>query len=83
MKKSDLIDNVAAVTGQTKVQAKVSVEAVLSEIKNGVLSNGSAQFVGFGSFKVVARKERIGRNPQTGEAITITAKNVVKFKPSF
>lgn len=83
MKKSDLIDNVAAATGQTKAQAKVSVEAVLSEIKNGVLSNGSAQFIGFGSFKLVARPERIGRNPQTGNPITIPAKNVVKFKPSF
>jgi len=37
--------------------------------------------VGFGTFAVGERAERSGRNPQTGEAITIAAKNVVKFKP--
>ena len=83
MKKSDLIDNVAAATGQTKAQAKVSVEAVFSEIQKGVLETGSGTFTGFGNFKLVARPERQGRNPQTGNPITIPAKNVVKFKPSF
>ena len=49
-------------------------EVIKKNIKKGVT------LVGFGSFKIVKRKARIGRNPQTGEKIKIKAKNVVKFK---
>ena len=49
--------------------------------RRGLLYPKTIPLVGFGTFKVVRRKARIGRNPQTGEKIKIAAKNVVKFKP--
>ncbi len=79
MNKIDLINEVAKNAALTKKDAKIAIEAVLGIIKKN--AKQGVQLVGFGSFKVVKRKGRKGRNPRTGEAITIRAKNVVKFTP--
>lgn len=79
MNKNDLIDAVEKKTNLSKKDCKNAVEVTLGTIKKNV-KNG-VQIVGFGSFKVVRRKGRKGRNPRTGEPITIKAKNVVKFTP--
>lgn len=79
MNKSQLIAEVTKKAGLSKKDAgnavNVTIETIKKNVKKGVT------LVGFGTFKVVRRKARIGRNPQTGEKIKIKAKNVVKFKP--
>jgi len=80
MNKADLIESVASDCGFTKKDAAAAVEATLGHIKKGV-KKGNVQLIGFGSFAVTRRKARMGRNPQTGEAIKIAASKSVRFKP--
>ena len=79
MNKTQLIDEVVKKSGLSKKDAKGAVEATIDVIKKNVKKG--VTLVGFGTFKMVKRKARTGRNPQTGEKIKIKAKSVVKFKP--
>lgn len=81
--KKDLVQAVAKDSKFSQTDVQTIVEATLENIKKGTLEVGSCQIMGFGVFKVVERKERKGRNPQTGAEMIIPAKKVVKFKPSF
>ena len=78
MNKGDLINEVAKVVS-TKKEAQAAVDCVFSTITKALKKKDTVTMVGFGTFKVVKRKARTGRNPQTGEAIKIKAKNVLKF----
>ncbi|OQY00666.1 MAG: DNA-binding protein [Desulfobacteraceae bacterium 4572_130] len=78
MNKSDLINEVAKVLG-TKKNAKLAVDCVFQSITKTLKKNEECRFVGFGTFKIVRRKQRIGINPQTGKKIQIKAKNAPKF----
>jgi len=78
MNKGDLVSEVAKVV-KTKKDAQAVVERVLSSITKALASGDSVSLVGFGTFKVAARKARKGRNPQTGQEITIAASKVPKF----
>ena len=78
MNKGELIEAVAKKTGLTKKDATNAVNAVLDVIKANVKKG--VLLVGFGSYGITRRKARTGRNPQTGAAIKIKARNVVKFK---
>ena len=80
MNKQDLINAVAAGTDLPKAKAKEVVESVFDNIKAALGKADTAQFIGFGTFRVEHREARQGRNPQTGEPMQISAKNVVKFK---
>lgn len=80
MTKVDLINKVAEI-GLTKNQAGEAVDAVVGAIKDTLISGGKVQLIGFGSFEVRERAARQGRNPQTGDVISIAAKNVPVFKP--
>ena len=80
MNKSELIDAMAADAGISKGAAKLTLESFLSNVTNTLKDGGRVSLVGFGSWSVSARAARDGRNPQTGKAIKIAAKNVVKFK---
>ena len=62
----------------TKAAAERAVEAFVGAVKVGV-KKGGVQLLGFGSFKIVNRKARIGRNPKTGQKIKIKASKSVKF----
>ena len=82
MTKAELIEKVAKDVGIPKTTAKAALESVLDGIKAGVKKrNSKITLVGFGTFKNVYRKTRMGRNPQTGEKIKIKGKSVVTFKP--
>jgi DNA-binding protein HU-beta len=81
MNKSDLVNAIASNADLTKAQAKTVLESITGTIKDELSKKGEVQLVGFGKFSTVDRKERKGRNPQTGEALMIPAKTVVKFKP--
>jgi len=81
MTKQQLIDKVAAKTELGKAEATVAVDSVLDYIADSLRSNARVDLRGFGSFVVKERKERQGRNPRTGETITIAAKRDASFKP--
>ena len=80
MNKVELVASIAEQAEITKVDAekalKAFIDAVSEELKNG----GKVQLVGFGTFEVAERAERQGRNPKTGETITIGASKLPKFK---
>ena len=78
MNKGDLIDEVAKVVS-TKKKAQEAVDCVFSSITKAMKTGDTVTLVGFGTFKVVERKARKGRNPQTGEEIDIKASNAPKF----
>ncbi len=80
MNKEGLVKEVAKVTS-TKKDAQAAVDCILSSITKALKRKDSVTLVGFGTFKVSKRMARKGRNPQTGEAIKIKAKNVPKFAP--
>ena len=80
MNKADLITVVAEKSGFTKKDTEKIVNTVLDTIVETVASETKVQLVGFGHFEVSYRKERIGRDPRTTEAITIPATKVPVFK---
>ena len=80
MNKGDLINEVAKVVS-TKKEAQEAVDCVFSSITRALKKGDTVTLVGFGSFKVVERKARKGRNPQTGEEIDIKASKAPKFTP--
>jgi nucleoid DNA-binding protein len=82
MTKQQLIDKVAAKTELGKPQVEAAVDSVLEVVAEALRSNERVDLRGFGSFVVRDRKERQGRNPRTGETITIAAKREPGFRPS-
>jgi DNA-binding protein HU-beta len=79
--KADLINSIAdSVEGLTRRQATAAFEAVFGAITSALKAGDTAKIPGFGSFAVSARASRKGRNPATGESITIKASKSVRFK---
>jgi len=81
MTKQQLIEKVVAKTALGKADVEVAVDSVLEVIAETLRSNERVDLRGFGSFVVKDRKERQGRNPRTGETITIAAKRDAGFRP--
>src|SRR5947208_16740676 len=83
MTKADIIEAVyEKVGGFSKKEAAEIVESVFNTIKETLEKGEKIKISGFGNFVVREKKARIGRNPQTGEEITISARRVLTFKPS-
>lgn len=80
MNKGDLINKLAESTDLSKAQATEAVSVVLNSVSDALKDGDKVAIVGFGTFSTAHRDERQGRNPRTGEAITIAAKTTVKFK---
>ncbi len=80
MNKNDLISKVAESANMTKGDAAEAVEATLNSITSELANGGEVRLVGFGTFSVSHRAETQGRNPRTGETMTIAASNNPKFK---
>lgn len=80
MNKGDLVNEVAKVM-KTKKNAQAAVDCIFSTITKALKKKDTVSLVGFGTFKVDKRKARKGRNPQTGQVITIKATKVPKFVP--
>lgn len=83
MNKTDLIDHIADDAGIMKTQASAAIESLMENIGKALKSGKKVTLVGFGTFIVVKRSARKGRNPATGQAIKIKAKKVVKFKAGY
>ena len=82
MTKAELVEEVYEAVGFSKKDSAQLVDLVFETIKE-TLENGEKRKVsGFGNFVVREKKARIGRNPQTGEEIEISARKVLTFKPS-
>lgn len=81
MNKADLVAAVAAKADITKVDAKKAVDAIIAISTEALKAGDKVTLVGFGTFAVVERGARVGRNPRTGSAIKIGPKKVVKFRP--
>ena len=81
MNKADLVDEVAARTGQTKVAVAAAVEAMMETIIESVAGAESVTLSGFGTFEPKQRRARTGRNPRTGVEVPIPPKTVPAFRP--
>jgi DNA-binding protein HU-beta len=81
MNKAELITAIAEHANLTKADANRALDGLIKTIETTLVSGDSVALVGFGSFEVKARAERKGRNPQTGEEITIAAAKIPSFKP--
>ena len=79
MTKSDFVDKVAQSSGLSKKDAGAAVDAVISSIEDALRSGQEVSFTGFGKFHVADRGAREGRNPRTGETMTIAASRVPRF----
>jgi DNA-binding protein HU-beta len=82
MTKGDLIDAVAKAAKINKRAAGEAVDATFDNLSRALKKSKRFQVPGFGTFSVRSRKARKGRNPQTGDAITIKASRTVGFKPA-
>ena len=80
MNRAELTELVAKELGESKAGADRAISAVLGGIERGLKKQKKVSLVGFGSFEVKRRKARMGRNPQTGEAIKIKASKSVGFR---
>ena len=80
MNKATLIDKISADVGITKNDAAAALESLVAGISDALNENQRVTLVGFGTWTSTERRARTGRNPQTGEAITIKAKKAVRFK---
>ncbi len=81
MTKAELIEQMAKDAKISKAAAGKAIESFIASVTQALKKkDGKVTLVGFGTFSKVSRKARKGRNPRTGEAIKIKARNVVKFK---
>jgi DNA-binding protein HU-beta len=78
--KADVMNHMVEVGGLSKQGAAVAIDATIAAIKAGVSETGGVQLIGFGNFEKRKRSARNGRNPQTGEQITIAESVVAGFK---
>jgi len=82
MTKADIAEKIHTATGFSKKESAEMMEAVFSIMKTTLESGDNLKISGFGNFIVKQKKDRRGRNPQTGDSITIEARRILTFKPS-
>ena len=80
MKKVELVEAVATNAGLTKADAIKAIDATFDAITEALKKGDKITLIGFGTFAVSKREARTGRNPQTGAAVNIPARNAVTFK---
>ena len=80
MNKTELVAAMAEKAGLSKKDAEAALKAFTDVVASELKANGKVQLVGFGTFEVSERAAREGRNPQTGETMTIAASKAPKFK---
>lgn len=82
MNKRELIEKAAAEAGLSRRQTAAALEAILGTIQTAVAAEDKVAIPGFGSFEIVHKPARTGRNPQTGEPLEIAETWTARFKPS-
>lgn len=81
MNRVELVDAMVEKTGLTKKDTDAAVKAFVDTVSSSLAKGDPVQLVGFGTFTVAERAERMGRNPQTGKQQKIAASKTPKFKP--
>ena len=79
--KLDIVNEVVNKTGITKTRAEMAVERVFESLKKALAAGDRIELRGFGVFNVKARKTGVGRNPRTGQEVSIRPGKAVRFKP--
>jgi len=82
MTKADITEKIYSQLGFSKKESSDLLESVLSIMKSTLEDGEKIKIAGFGNFEVKQKQNRRGRNPQTGESITIEARRILTFKPS-
>jgi len=81
LNKQNLVDAIVKEVDIKKVDAEKALKATIAAISKELKKGGTVTLIGFGTFSVLKRKARKGKNPRTGEALKIPARKVPKFKP--
>lgn len=81
LNKTTLVNAVAEAVEMSKVDTEKVIKATIEQISKELENGGEVKLIGFGTFSVIQRAERMGKNPRTGEEIKIPAKKSPKFKP--
>ena len=81
MTKADLVEKIAAKANLTKAAAERALNAFLASVEDALVKESKLTLTGFGTFAVETRKARQGRNPRTGDTLTIPACKILKFRP--
>ncbi len=82
MTKSDIVQNIYENMGYSKKDSAAIVDSLFEIIKSSLATGEKIKISGFGNFIVKEKKPRRGRNPQTGDEISISARKVLTFKAS-
>lgn len=82
MNKKELVDTVSEITGQSKIDTKKTLEAIIEAVSAEMQKNEKVIILGFGTFSVKEKAERNSVHPQTGQPMRLPAKKHVRFKPS-
>ena len=82
MRKAELVDRIAKSTGITRVEIATVIDAFISEVRGSVLEGHTIEIRGLGTFSSRTRSGRTGKNPRTGENVTVPAKRVPTFRVS-
>ncbi len=82
MTKAEIVEQIYQKIGFSKKESADIVELVFDTMKDTLSRGEKIKISGFGNFVVRQKRSRVGRNPQTGEAIEITARKVLTFRPS-
>jgi integration host factor subunit alpha len=82
MTKADIVEKIHENIGFSKKESADIVEGIFRIMKETLESGDNVKITGFGNFQVKQKNSRKGRNPQTGETITIESRSVLTFKPS-
>ena len=80
--KAEIVDRVAELTGYPKTQVAMTYDLLFELVSEALAGNDKVTIPNFGTFQISERPARAGRNPATGEAITISASRSVRFKIS-
>ena len=80
MNKTDLAEQVSNDAAISKIKARKAIDSLIDSIRRAVKEERTVTLVGFGTFYLGGRQTRPGRNPRTGEEITIRAARIPKFK---
>lgn len=81
MNKIELVSGIAEVSGLKKIEAEKALDAFIKVVEKELAKGEEIRLVGFGSFTVAKRAATEGRNPKTGETLSIPERIVPKFKP--
>jgi len=82
MTKADIIKHITAKVGLSQKESQEVVETILDSIQNALAEGEMVKIPGFGTFNVMQKEARKGRNPQTGEDLTIAPRRAINFKVS-